>query len=200
MAPPSELTSRAANEERQLISVQTGIGWFGLVRGAESTTTISFLGDTTEFRSQITGTPAVGVAYDYRVNNVLSLGGAASYQSLRFHDFRSDDRAIDPNAELRLNRTLIGARVLFHYGRSERVEMYSGLRMGITVWNLRARNFGEGQVENIDGLGSVTAAVTPQVTFIPFGFRAYLTPQLNLGAEFGLGSPHIAAVQLAYRF
>ncbi len=200
MREPSELTERAATERRQLLTAQTGIGWFGLVRGADATTTITIDGDAREYRTTITGTPAAGLAYDYRLSNVVSLGGVASYQSLRFHDFRNDERPIDRDAELRINRTLVGARVLFHYGRSETVEMYSGLRAGFTVWNVRLRDFGEGQIERIDDLARVTAGVTPQLTLIPFGLRAYLTPALNLGAEVGIGSPHIAAVQLGYRF
>ena len=200
MREPSELALRAATEQRQLVTAQKGIGWFGLLRGANTEATININGDSAQLQGRLTGTPAIGLAYDYRVTRVLSLGGVASYQTLRFHDFRDADQRVDRDAELRVNRALVGARVLFHYGRSERVEMYSGLRAGITVWGFSAMGFGEGRFEDIGGLARVTAGATPQFTIIPFGLRAYLTPQLNLGAELGWGSPHIAAVQLGYRF
>ncbi len=197
---PSALSLRAATEQPHLLSTQLGIGWFGLLRGSNVETTVTIDGDERNYMSRVTGTPATSLAYDYRLTARISLGAIASYQSLRFHDFRDANRSLDPNAELRINRTLIGSRVLFHYGPSERFELYSGLRAGLTVWGVSARNFGNDQIEDIQGLARVTAGVTPQFTIIPFGFRGHLTPQLNLGAELGWGSPHIAAVQVGYRF
>lgn len=197
--PP--VKTRATTTARHLATTQVGLGWFGLVHvdNAESTLTLP---DGTERTgtASVNGSPAVSLAYDYRLNRVLSLGGVMSYQSLRFDNFDYEGEQVDPDAQFNLNRTLLGTRVLFHYGRAEQVELYSGVRAGITVWGVRVRNFGDASVGGVDNVGRVTAGVTPQLTIIPFGVRAYVTEGLSLGGELGVGSPHILAAQIGYRF
>lgn len=196
---PSALTERILTEAPHLVNLQYGVGWFGLlnVDDAELTLTVDDGPEETGL-ARLSGTLAPTLAYGYRLNRVLSVGAALSTQRLRFDRFRGFDDGTAANARLDVRRYLIGTRLLFHYGRSESVELYSGLRAGVTVWRFTARGFASDNVDLTEGQGAT--GLTPQLTLIPFGVRAYLTDELSLGGELGVGSPHILAAQVAYRF
>ena len=193
----SALEQRILLDDRHHAGLQVGIGLFGLIRANDVESELTIDDRTVVATNDVSGSPGTTLAYDYRLNRVLSIGGAVSHQRLRLDDFRSADESVGPNARLDLNRVLIGTRLLFHYGRSERVEMYSGLRAGVTVWRIGVRGF-RGDASIADGAGA--SVLTPQFTLIPYGVRAYVTEAFTLGGEVALGSPHLLAIQLGYRF
>ena len=179
MREPSALTERILAEDRHLVSAQLGLGWLGVIRANDAETTLTINDVEREYTADLSGTAAVSAAYDYRLNRVLSIGCVASYQRTTLDDLRGEER-LGPRARIHLNRTLLGTRLLFHYGYAEKVELYSGLRLGITVWDVSFRDFVD-DVDLVDGVGAV--GVTPQFTLIPFGLRGYLTDELSLGVE-----------------
>lgn len=183
------------------IGLQYGAGFFALVRNQETTLTVS-INDTEqrEYSATFSGKPATSLTYDRQLGKVVSLGGVISIQQNAITNIRNlaDDASV--TGRIDINRTLVGGRVLFHYGNNQNFDMYSGLRAGFTHWNVKA----SGDVRDLDfdsrRLGPRVGVVTPQLTFILFGFNINIDESFYVGGELGAGSPHIGAIQVGYRF
>ena len=196
------LRERAATTNPHLVSAQFGAGFLTLLHNKTVQVNLRINDETETYAASLSGTPAYSFGYDYRINRTISLGGMLAFQGNRFEDFRASDGKTLEGVSLRARRTLVAGRVLFHYGNSPHLEMYSGLRLGVTVWGLRPKGLNTNQFIDFDlplNVGTLRGAL-PFAQFVPFGLRAQLTPALSLGGELALGSPHFAAVQLGYRF
>ena len=201
-AQQRELATRPAmNGNPNSISLQYGAGIFALLRNESSTFTVRVNDiEQGEYSATFTGNPATSLNYDRQLGKLVSIGGTISRQQNSVTNIRNlaDDTAI--SGRLNVNRTLIGARLLFHYGNSPKVDMYSGIRAGITHWNVKA----SGEVRDLDfdsrRLGPSVGVITPQVSFLLFGVNFNIDQNFYAGGELCAGSPHIGAVQFGYRF
>ncbi len=137
-------------------------------------------------------TPAWQVSYDYAIHDHISIGGAAGWQ--RFNLQYSNYGEEEVNFGVTLSRFNIGGRVLFHYGNSDRIDFYSGLKAGISNWSVDV----DAEVQGYEP--PKVAGVVPAFQLIAFGLRGYVTSQLGLNAEIAFGAPHLATVGLTYRF
>ena len=184
-------------DSRNVVSVSAGLNLFqnfGLVSSYDELNTVNL---------QIKATPAYGFTYDYRVTNWLSLGVAGAYNRFRF----KADQIVVPREtistyvgtiDLNMARISIGMRPLIHYGHLRRVDMYSGLRLGVNIWKTSLESNGDllpGEVDRFLHDDSVTA----NFQIIPFGMRYAVIKRLGIGFETGLGAPHYAALQISYR-
>jgi hypothetical protein len=99
-----------------------------------SDTTVSFSSGTAR------NFPQINLAYDYGVNQWFSIGGAVSYNkvSLDLKDVKYNKTENLGNITLGISRVTVGARALFHYGNANRIDMYSGVRLGIGFSKKRA--------------------------------------------------------------
>lgn len=183
------------------IGLQYGAGFFAFIRNQQTTLTVNINDtDQREYTATFTGKPATSLTYDRQLGKVVSLGGAISIQQNAITNIRNlaDDASV--TGRIDINRTLVGGRVLFHYGNNQNFDMYSGLRAGLTHWNVKA----SGEVRDLDfdsrRLGPRVGVVTPQLTFVLFGFNINIDDSFYVGGELGAGSPHIGAIQVGYRF
>lgn len=135
--------------------------------------------------------PAIQVTYDYGLNKWFSLGGAASYQSMKINYTDLDYGSYTTS----LNRLNVALRALFHYANSGKVDLYSGLRLGYTNWNVSTTSTDPDYDPNSVFNGGGFA---PQV--ILFGFRGYFSEHIGLNSELTIGAPHYFSVGLNYRF
>ncbi|MCB0572200.1 MAG: hypothetical protein KDC66_20680 [Phaeodactylibacter sp.] len=135
--------------------------------------------------------PAVQLNYDYAINELFSLGGGLSYQrfKLAYTDYGDDMEDFD----VQLSRFNVALRGLFHYGAQEQVDMYSGIRLGLSNWSADVGTSNP-DFEPPKGNG---ISVAPQL--ILFGIRGYLTDGLGINAELAVGGPHFFAIGLSYR-
>ena len=140
---------------------------------------------------QTSSMPAIQATYDYGVAKWFSLGAAVSYQSMKI-DY-SDVNFGDYNTTLK--RLNFGMRALFHYANSGKVDLYSGLRLGYTNWNVSSNSTDPEYDPNSVFSGGGFA---PQVVL--FGFRGYFTDHIGLNSELTAGAPHYFSVGLNYRF
>ncbi len=172
------------------------------IKGLESTTLHS------------TGT--YQIAYDHAINPRFSLGVAVSKQKTTF-DLQSATVTIGVSplidsllklegrnsfagtASATTTRTNLAVRGLVHYG-TEQLDMYSGLRLGMSIWNGAFQSDISGlQVTDITKKLKLKGAFfAPQLVL--FGLRGYVTDHIGLGAELAVGASYFAAVQASYRF
>lgn len=196
------LALQAQNENyRHTLSAQTGLN--GLQLGASLANFILEEAEAGDYK--VGATPTFGLNYDYGINPWFSIGGALSYNNL---SVKSDNISLDLGDQgvyegrinAKLSRTNVSARTLFHYFNNERFDFYSGLRLGVSIWSGKVESEGTQSLvlEDILQIGGSGAAFAPQL--IPFGFRGYLTEQLALGLETGIGPTHYLAVQASFRF
>ena len=210
------LVAVAQNEDYpHVVSVQSGVSLFSPFRGTitssqeSSDTTFSFSsGSASNF-------PQLNVAYDYGVNHWFSIGGAISYNktTLDLKDLKSSEQNYG-NVKLGVSRVTLGARALFHYGNAGRVDMYSGFRLGIGIWSVRANSSalddkidevfkeagGGGIWRSLLGSRLGGSFVMPQVQVILFGLRGYVTQNIGINGELSVGSPYFASIGINYRF
>ena len=92
--------------------------------------------------------PAVSFAIDARLNRVVSLGlivAGSSGQLAVDPAYPRYDNPSAPRDKVRLQvdgkRTVFGMRTLFHYTRKEKMDLYSGFRLGLAHVN-RSTNTG----------------------------------------------------------
>ncbi len=207
----------AQNEEyKNVISVQSGMSLFspfrGTVTGSQnaSDTTVSFSsGKANNF-------PQINVSYDHGINRWFSIGGAVSYNkvSLDLKDVVYNKKENLGDVKFNASRLTIGARALFHYGNTGRLDMYSGVRLGVGIWGVNASsNSLDSRLDEVFkevGGGGIWRSVLgnkvrggfalPQVQVILFGLRGYITENIGINGELAAGSPYFASIGLNYRF
>lgn len=198
-------------QNRRNLSVQVGANIFNFVNFSTADLS-SDDGETQIAYDKLTGgsVPTIQIAYDYALKNWISIGGAASYNSLQMEFTNlnytgSDGERITGNGGFRAGRTSFNMRTLFHYGNTGRIDMYSGVRLGLSVWraksigNLQGENI-DGQIKNINLTGLRGTGVLPQFALTVFGLRGYFNDNLGAGFEINAGSPYVISAGLNYRF
>jgi hypothetical protein len=152
-----------------------------------------------------TATPTFGLSYDYGFSKLFSLGISFGYNSL---SVSSNNLAyIDANGttrtdgifDLNLRRFNIAIRPLFHYGKNPKLDMYSGLRLGISSWS-GGLDTNIPELETDEIAASSFLGINPGVALIPFGLRYYFTDNFGAGFETHIGPPYWGNIQVNYRF
>jgi hypothetical protein len=144
--------------------------------------------------------PVIHASFDYGLTRNMSIGAAVGYQRgvATFSDYEyynSANQLVTENFEWKVSILNIGARALFHYGRNEDFDMYSGVRFGYrninSEYETTDTSFDDTAFENLGSLG---------FQLVAFGARGYFTPNLGFNAELAFGSPYFIMGGLNYRF
>jgi hypothetical protein len=134
-------------------------------------------------------TAAYQLNYDYALLDWLSIGGGFSTQSfnLQFDQYG----AFNHTAILR--RTNLGARFLLHFHR-DAFDFYSGIRVGFSSWSINSDidNSAFAALNTFDG-------ILFSAQLIPLGIRGYLTENIGVSLETGIGAPHFLSLGVNYR-
>lgn len=144
-----------------------------------------------------TALPAFFVNYDYSVNEWFSVGAAGSYQIFKLKETSSSEF-------IKINRLNVGLRGLFHYGNSDKIDMYSGVRLSTTMWDLNSNiTSGDPSIDNfINDLNTTrffdkAIVIAPQL--VAFGIRGYFTEHFGAHIEFSIGSPYYMSGGVNFR-
>ncbi len=166
-------------------------------------------------------TPALQANFEYKITPKISLGAAYSYQS-----FSAEytgwvyKEGIIFDMGIKLKRANYAARVFYHYGNFKKADIYSGVRLGYTIWSLTANvhtpNINASEV--VPGVNQYLGYInftllpgvdyeTPKVSFgifapqlVLFGYRYYFNDYIGLNAELTFGAPHFISAGLVVRF
>ena len=140
--------------------------------------------------SGYSATPAMQLSYDYMITDFLSAGAAVSFQQFKFSD---------TDGMFAIRRMNFATRALFHYGKSDKLDMYSGVRLGMTNWGYKIDVASDDptltalQDSKFAGFG-----FAPQL--IAFGIRGYFTDNIGANLEFAVGAPYYMSGGISYRF
>ena len=207
------LNLHAQNEEYQhVITANAGASIFGAIFNALDGNPLNS-GDTTtdiEGIDNLNGlfeantTPALQASYDYGVTNWFSVGGSVAFQNFNAditdlsYTRESDGQQVNAAAAtIGIRRVSVGIRALFHYGNTDKIDMYSGLRLGVSNWGIKAESSSDTFSEDLQN--TRFSGAFPAVQVIPFALRGYVTENIGLNFETGLGTPHYFAIGVNYR-
>lgn len=198
----------AQNEDyRSTVSLNVGYGITNIASFALNTLNDSIAGSETFKASSL---PQLSLNYDYGIKPRFSVGGSIAYARLSAKDddystYVTDSLGNDVfksgGYSATASRVSVGVRGLFHYGNSDKLDMYSGLRLGANFWSLAAESDVFVESDLPEQLSARATSVTLNYHLILFGLRGYLTDNIGLGFEIcTLGAPHIVAANINYRF
>lgn len=136
--------------------------------------------------------PLIQATYDFAIVDWFSVGVAASCQIAegKYNDYGVNNE----NFKTTFYRSNFAVRGLFHYGKSEMFDMYSGVRFGYTNWSYKTDYVGDDYDGEQDG-HMISAA-----QLVLFGIRGYFFKNYGANIEFAVGSPYFMSVGFNYRF
>ncbi len=202
----SSLAQETVMREQMLLepnafAIQHGYGWYAMLLNGEIDVMLSLRDQNgelreTAFEADYSSGAAKTLIYQRQLNKVISVGASGGHQRIRLDDFRNED-VERLSGSIKLNRTFISGMAQFHYGNAAKIDMYSGIKIGATVYTLSSSL----EYEDIDfDTGSlIPGGILPHVVPIPFGIMYYPAYGIGIGAELAFGSPHIIAVQAGFR-
>jgi hypothetical protein len=195
-------------EYRNTVTVGSAFNGWQVIR---QTSKLFNVNDSIILNPKIRVTGTYNFMYDRGITNWFSLGLTGSYNQFtfkteRFHG-QIDTFNYDGQINASIKRINIGLRPMVHYLNNGRLDLYSGLRLGIQVNRTKAgldtnSNIpGEEFIKQLINLGALVGNnVRPTIQFVPFGLRGYITENLALGFETAIGPTYFLGAQLSYRF
>lgn len=189
-----------AQENKHVAGIHTGFSWAGVITNIANHYNIIADVNTTV-------TPVLAVSYDQKLSTRISIGGGIARQgfSLRYRNYKYEDENGNEqtdNFRTDLTRLNFAIRGLFYYLRSERKEMYSGVRLGINNWSLdtTVKDPGYNVSNYLEKFLNYGLGATPSFQLILLGFRGYFTPHIGANIETAIGAPHFVSFGLVYRW
>lgn len=140
-----------------------------------------------------TSLPPIYLNVDYGVTENFSIGLAGSYSSYSYDDvittLDANGNFVEEAFSVKGTRNTIAGRALFHFGDNPNLDQYAGLRAGMTLWG-----YSDSGLLTDDELNANNFSFR-----ILYGARAYITDNLAVNLEIGLGSPYLFNGGISYR-
>lgn len=183
-------TSKAQNQQGESV-VTAGIGYSLAIEFIK--TSLNAFEDVTS-----TSIPAIGITFDHGLTDNFSMGIATGFQTLsaEFNDSYLDENnnTVTEKVTSTTTRFNVAARPLFHYGGSDKLDLYSGLRIGITSLNTSYETTRDDF--EVGDLGGTRLSVG----LVAFGMRYYFSDNVGMNFDLQLGAPYIISAGVAARF
>lgn len=174
------------------VSVITGVSLIGLYYDAPL---LLSTGSSNELKYTSNTTPVFGLAIDYSLIDLFSIGLAGSFQHF---ENRVSLNSFSAYTRHEVNRINLSVRSLFHIPNKEKVDLYGGLRLGATLWRDSESASFDANNNKLSGEKQGNY-VLPSFQLL-IGVKVYLIDNLALNAELAIGSPYFLAIGLAYTF
>jgi hypothetical protein len=143
--------------------------------------------------SKVSGGKALIVGFDYGKTDQWSIGGFFAtqkrYGSTDFSYATGNGMHATETVAFNLRRNCIGFSTKFHYGKEDKVDLYSGVRLGMIFWV----NSIESASGNFDLLDKMITS-RPFFGLTAFGARVYPTKNIGLNFELNLGAPNVIGI------
>ncbi len=146
----------------------------------------------------VSSIPIINVMVDYGITENFSLGAAYSFNSFSWSDSSIDPSGVITSVDLSAARHNIGLRPLFHFGNNEKVDLYTGARLGTSIWSLSG-SATDSQGNDTGASTDIPAGVVTVQAL--FGVRTYFTDVIGANFEVGIGNaPYFVAGGLSLKF
>ncbi len=149
---------------------------------------------------EYTSIPTIQVSSEYYFGKVFSLGFAAAtqYHNVYISDFEYRIDTIDYNMDVAFGfrRNNFGIITHFSYLNKEKINIYSGVRLGFSQYKFSVSNLNNTIISNLNLFDFVW--LSGQVTLI--GVRAYILDNIGINSELSIGAPYFITLGAQYRF
>lgn len=189
------LSQKFVNETgNTILGLNAGFSATGLIYGLDRNT------DTIDYQSD--SRPAFQASVDYFTSKRFTIGFQASVQNfevlIKHWEFENTNNQISTvtDGSAKMRRLYLGARLLLHHKNTEKLDVYSGLRIGAINWNrqinVNTANFEQEFLEEFPQPNRFAIGI------LALGFRVKFNPQLAFNFDLNLGAPHVFSFGLNY--
>lgn len=188
--------STTEKEAYKVNSIGIGLGASFIVQRVQyAAPTVGWFGwfDSDLVKKRIT--PVFTLTFDRMVNDRFSIGGGFAYQEVELEQI-TNIMYYHVYKYVSLKRINASMRFLFHYRKTEKYNLYSGIRLGLNYNKMYAVSDINGWVNDFSSLEGNQFAV--QV--VGLGAKYNISPSFHMNAELCLGSPYILHLGLMARF
>ena len=148
---------------------------------------------------KVKSVPTIALTYDLALTDNFSIGVAGAFQNVS-GEFTNEyiDQNLDFQTEIattKVSRLNIALRPLFHYGDGDRLDLYSGIRVGYLIRNV--------ETETSDYLLNVLDELDGNrfaLGLVPFGMRYFFTDNLGVNMDLQIGTPYVVSGGIAFTF
>ncbi len=186
-------TSGSAQNQQvsSVLSVQLGSGIAGGVKYPGN----HLLGDTSRgIVADLNRKAVTTVSYDVMLTPGFSIGGSIAAQRIDVSTVDSMNQLFEKG---RVNRFYIGFRGMWHYGKNDKIDLYSGFKMGTVIFKTTSVDVGHDMESELEAKNNRSRIA---IGFIPIGARFLIHPQFGLNLETSIGSPAFISFGVNYRF
>ncbi|MDB4162031.1 porin family protein [Bacteroidia bacterium] len=148
---------------------------------------------------KVKSVPTIALTYDLALTDNFSIGVAGAFQNVS-GEFTNEyiDQNLDFQTEIattKVSRLNIALRPLFHYGDGDRLDLYSGIRVGYLIRNVETETSDEllNVLDELDGNRFALGLV-------PFGMRYFFTDNLGVNMDLQIGTPYVVSGGIAFTF
>jgi len=191
------LNNVKAQELRSTVTVGAGFSLIGTIM--KTLVVIADQNSTTSESMKNSGyssIPALQASYGFMVSERISVGAAFSHQYFNIDDDVSKEY-------VHIKRTNLAIRGLIHYGNSDKIDMYSGVRLGATMWKTNLKFNAPDNDPTVEQFNDVIADKLSGTKFAPqvilFGLRGYFIENIGAFAEVSIGPPAYFTAGLTFR-
>lgn len=142
--------------------------------------------------------PTLQLTYDYAISDLFSMGVALGYQKINsdfVYTYTNDDNIeITENASVDLSRVVVSVRPLIHYGGTDQLDLYSGLKVGIKSVSSDVSST-DPNLDLFDNRNRTGIALG----VIPFGMRYHVTDNFGFHADLQIGAPYLVSAGIALK-
>ena len=164
------------------------------------TSSLNALEGASDANADVSSIPVIIGAFDYGLSDKFSIGIFGGFQrSSGTFDYTytpfNDSVPTTESVTLSGSRTSIAIRPNFHYGNNDNLDLYSGVRVGFLMRNFTTNSTDDDfpSFDIFDG-NRFTLGLTL------FGMRYYVTDNIGLGMEIGIGPPYAVNGGVNFRF
>jgi outer membrane protein W len=152
--------------------------------------------DTRKLSSVIQRKPVLNLSFDYLFTNRFSVGCLFAFHTI---DVTTKDSNHMPFEKGTVGRLYLGFRGLWHYGKNEKIDIYSGFKIGrvqFSTSNIEAVHTTSEQSELFANNNRSRLAVG----FVPIGARFFVMNKFGINLETSIGAPTYLSAGINYRF
>jgi hypothetical protein len=149
--------------------------------------------------------PPIQLSFDYKVTERFSIGLAAAYAMI---DIDYTDENILPvandgllqNFNANISRINLGIRAFYYYTDNEVVDVYTGFRTGVNIWNIKMSSTDPDLSDNgVDPFSAIGKGAMFGFQIVPIGINVFPVENIGINFELAIGQPYFAAFGVRYR-
>ncbi|NUM32464.1 MAG: hypothetical protein HUU47_09115 [Bacteroidetes bacterium] len=187
------------NKKEIYLGLNLGVSLVGILNKGMNEQDDSTLGHYKYFGKS---TPVFGFAADGFLSKKVSCGLNFTLQTLKMdidywvYDSKYNFQLISLDNKAVLRRSYFGGKFLYHYLNNNRVDLFSGIKVGIVKWSIKLDK-SEPELQS-QILSDLIYLNRPAIGLIPLGFRIKVKDNISFISETILGAPNFITGGITY--